>query len=212
MSVDTLMLRGDLPAQVVEALEMIQRNVELEAHFIDGLLDITRISRGKFELSREPMDLHAAIRLAAEVAAPDIEGKAQQFHFVLEATSHQFSGDFKRLQQVFWNLLKNASKFTPERGNITVRSRNEPASSAAAPQIVVEVADTGIGFDAEAAELIFDAFTQANEFITQKFGGLGLGLAISKATIDAHGGTIRGTSPGPGQGATFTVCLPLSEP
>jgi two-component system CheB/CheR fusion protein len=101
MSVDTLMLRGDLPPQVAEALEMIQRNVGLEAQFIDELLDITRISRGKFELSREPMDLHAAIRFAAEVAAPDIEGKAQQLHLVLEAAVHQFSGDFKRLQQVF---------------------------------------------------------------------------------------------------------------
>jgi two-component system, chemotaxis family, CheB/CheR fusion protein len=212
MSVDTLMLRGDLPAQVVEALEMIQRNVELEAQFIDELLDITRISRGKFELSREPMDLHAAIRRAAEVAAPDIEGKAQRLHLALEAVAHQLSGDFKRLQQVFWNLLKNASKFTPERGTITVRSRNEPASPVTARQIVVEVADTGIGFDAEVAERIFDAFTQANEAITQQFGGLGLGLAISKATIDAHGGTIRGISSGYGKGATFSVCLPLSEP
>jgi two-component system CheB/CheR fusion protein len=122
------------------------------------------------------------------------------------------SGDFKRLQQVFWNLLKNASKFTSERGSITVRSRNEPASNAPHWQIVVDFVDTGIGFDSEAAELIFDPFTQANESITQQFGGLGLGLAISKATIDAHGGTIRGTSPGSGRGATFTVCLPLSEP
>jgi len=212
MSVATLMLRGDLPAQVVEGLEMIQRNVGLEAQFIDELLDITRISRGKFELSREPMDLHAAIRLAAEIAAPDIEGKGQRLNFALEAAMHELSGDFKRLQQVFWNLLKNASKFTPEGGDITIRSRNEVASSGDAQHIVVEVIDVGIGFDAEAAERIFNAFTQANEFIAQEFGGLGLGLAISKATVDAHGGTIWGTSPGVRQGATFTVSLPFSAP
>ena len=212
MSVETLMLRDDLPAQVVEGLEMIQRNVGIEAQFIDELLDITRISRGKFELSREPMDVHEAIRLAAEFTAPDFEGKDQRLHFALEAVTHELFGDFKRLQQVFWNLLKNASKFTPEGGNISVRSRTEIASGTTASQIVVEVTDTGIGFDAEAAERIFDAFTQANERITQEFGGLGLGLAIAKATVDAHGGSIRGTSPSRGRGATFTVTLPLSAP
>lgn len=212
MSVDTLLLRADLPAQVVEGLEMIQRNVGLEAHFIDGLLDVTRISRGKFELSREPMDLHAAIRLAAEMAAPDIEGKEQKLTFALDAATHELSGDFQRLQQVFWNLLKNASKFTPARGHISIRSSNEAPLSGSIPQILVEVTDTGIGFDEEAAERIFVAFTQAHESITQQFGGLGLGLAIAKATVDAHGGTIRGTSPGAGQGATFTVLLPLVTP
>ena len=186
MSVDTLMLRSDLPAQVVEGLDMIQRNVTLEAQFIDELLDLTRISRGKFELSPEPMSLHEAIRLAAEVAAPDVKEKSQRLVCELDAENDHLTGDFKRLQQVFWNLLKNASKFTPERGGITVRSRNEPATPDAPPRIVVEVSDTGIGFEADAAERIFDAFTQANETITQEFGGLGLGLAISKATVDAH--------------------------
>lgn len=211
MSVDTLLLRRDLPAQVVDGLEMIQRNVALEAQLIDEILDITRISRGKFELYREPMDLHEAIRLAGEVAMPDIESKAQRLSLSLGASEHELTGDFKRLEQVFWNLLKNASKFTGEHGEIAVQSRNESDPSGERRRIVVDVVDTGIGFDQEAAERIFEAFTQANEFITQEFGGLGLGLAISKATIDAHGGTIRGMSPGPGLGAIFTVSLPLSE-
>ncbi|MEA3213550.1 MAG: two-component system, chemotaxis family, CheB/CheR fusion protein [Chthoniobacter sp.] len=212
MSVDTLMLRTDLPAQVVEGLDTIQRNVTLEAQFIDELLDLTRISRGKFELSLEPINLHEAIRLAAEVTAPDVKEKSQRLVCELEAATDHLTGDFKRLQQVFWNLLKNASKFTPERGRITVRSRNEPAAAGAPPRIVVEVSDTGIGFESDSAERIFDAFTQANETITQEFGGLGLGLAISKATVDAHQGTISAQSAGANQGATFTVCLPLAEP
>ena len=194
----------------MEGLEMIQRNVTLEAQFIDELLDLTRISRGKFELSREPVDLHDVIRLAAEVALPDIEAKSQRLHFELNAERHELPGDVKRLQQVFWNLLKNAAKFTPERGAITIRTRNEPAAPDSPELIVIEVSDDGIGFDPEAAERIFTAFTQASEEITQKFGGLGLGLAISKVTVDAHQGTLGASSAGSGQGATFTVCLPLA--
>lgn len=211
MSINTLMLRSDLPAQVTEGLQMIQRNVRLEAQFIDELLDITRISRDKFELTLDTVDLHKVIRQAAEVVVPDIESKKQRLSYELEANAHTLSGDNKRLQQVFWNVLKNASKFTPEKGLITIRSRNEPRSVKEPTYIVVEVIDTGIGFSEEAAGRIFDAFAQANASITQEFGGLGLGLAISKATVDAHGGSIRGASPGAGQGATFTVSLPLSE-
>jgi signal transduction histidine kinase len=111
-----------------------------------------------------------------------------------------------RLQQVFWNLLKNASKFTPDGGAIRVTSRNEPG------RVLVEIADNGVGFELHDAERIFDAFAQANRAVTREFGGLGLGLAISKATVDAHGGMLRATSPGPGKGATFTVELPLGHP
>jgi two-component system CheB/CheR fusion protein len=210
MSVDFLMLQPDLPPHVMEGLEMIQRNVTLESQFIDELLDLTRISRGKFELSREPLDLHEVIRLAAEVARPDIEAKSQRLNSELNAERHELIGDIKRLQQVFWNLLKNAAKFTSERGAITIRTRNEPAAPHSPELIVVEISDDGIGFDPEAAERIFTAFTQASEEITQKFGGLGLGLAISKATVDAHHGTLHASSAGAGQGATFTVCLPLA--
>ena len=115
------------------------------------------------------------------------------------------SGDFARLQQVFWNLLKNASKFTPPGGAIEIRSRCPTADG-----FVVEVADTGIGMEAEAIERIFHPFEQASATITREYGCLGLGLAIAKATVEAHGGTLRASSPGLGQGATFTICLPAT--
>jgi two-component system, chemotaxis family, CheB/CheR fusion protein len=212
LGVETLMLDRDLPPKAVEILEMIRRNVMLESQFIDELLDMTRITRGKFDLSRQPMDLHQAVRLAADVVMPEIKKKGQRLIIALDATVHEFSGDLKLLQQVLWNLLKNASKFTPEGGEITIRSRNESVASDNPDRIVIEVSDSGIGFDAEAAARIFEPFIQANELITHRFGGLGLGLAISKAIIDAHGGTIRGISLGSGKGATFTVSVPLFEP
>jgi two-component system CheB/CheR fusion protein len=132
-------------------------------------------------------------------------------NLALDANAHEPSGDFKRLQQVFWNLLKNASKFTPERGEITIRSRNELGSSNEPARVVVEVTDTGIGFNAVDAERIFEAFIQANEAIRQEFGSLGLGLAIARAIVKAHDGEIRAESAGHNQGATFTVRLPLSR-
>ena len=123
----------------------------------------------------------------------------------LTAEQRTVHADFMRTQQVFWNLLKNASKFTSERGEIRVNSRNEPG------WIVVEVSDTGMGIDPNALPNIFEAFKQGDTSITRRFGGLGLGLAISKATVDAQGGSISASSLGPGRGAMFTVKLPLQE-
>ena len=133
----------------------------------------------------EPLDLHQAIRHAVEVSTSDIESKTQRLTVQLNAKEHQLRGDTSRLQQAFWNILKNASKFTPEGGAIQVSSRNEPG------RIVVEVSDTGIGFEAEEATRIFNAFEQANDTVMREYGGLGLGLAITKATVDAHGGVLR---------------------
>ena len=117
---------------------MIQRNVQIEAHFIDDLLDITRITRGKLEIVREPMDLHAAVRRAVEITAADLRGKGQRLTVALDAAEHRVRRAIATgLQQVFWNLLKNASKFTPEGGAIHVISRNEPG------RIMVEVARHG---------------------------------------------------------------------
>ena len=192
-----------LPAPIRSALDMIQRNVRLETQLVDDLLDVTRISRGKLELLREPTCVHEAIRHAAEVAGPDLEAKRQPLALSLGAGAHRLEGDANRLQQVFWNLLKNASKFTPEGGAIRVESRNEPG------RIVIEVRDAGIGFEPGAGERIFAAFEQASQDVTREYGGLGLGLAISRAVVEAHGGTIRAASEGEGKGATFTVELPL---
>ena len=195
-----------LPPDAHEALEMIARNVQIEAHFIDDLLDITRITRGRLEIVPEFMDVHQAVRHAVDVSAGDLADKSQSLAVALDAGEHQLEGDAARLQQVFWNLLKNASKFTPAGGSIRVASRNEPG------RLIVEVTDTGIGFEAEATERIFDAFTQANEEVAREFGGLGLGLAISKATVDAHGGTLHARSDGKNRGAAFVVSLPLTIP
>jgi signal transduction histidine kinase/ActR/RegA family two-component response regulator len=187
-------------------LEVIRRNVELESRLIDDLLDLTRIARGKVELDRRPVNLSTVIDRAVEVCRSDI--KARDLHFDLErapeAPSLVVEADAARLQQVVWNLLKNAIKFTPTGGRIGVRLWGET------DQAIVEVKDSGVGIEAEALERIFDAFAQAERSITRHFGGLGLGLAISKALVEMHGGSIDAWSDGPGTGARFQVRLPLS--
>ena len=203
MATNTLLRHADLPPRVQKALTMIRRNVELEVHFIDEMLDLTRLSQGRMELICAPMDLHEAIRRAVEISEPDMQGKGQLLAINLEAPCHTLQGDTARLQQVFWNLLKNAVKFTPAGGDIRLRSR-----SAGTEGIEVEVTDTGIGMEADTLEKVFQPFEQADSSIAQRFGGLGLGLAIAKASVAAHGGTIRATSAGRGQGATFTLRLP----
>jgi two-component system CheB/CheR fusion protein len=204
MAVHTLARRKDLPPAVREAMEMIRRNIQIEAHFIDDLLDLTRIARGKLDVICEPVDAHEMVRRAVEICAPDLEAKQQRLTVALDATAHQMKGDASRLQQVFWNLLKNASKFAPIGGEIRVVSYNNPAG-----RLVVEVTDNGIGIASDALEKIFDAFVQADEKIRRQFGGLGLGLALSKATVDAHGGILRASSAGRGHGATLSVELPI---
>jgi two-component system CheB/CheR fusion protein len=206
MAADMLGRQHDLPVRVREALEMIQRNVQIEMHLIDDLLDITRIARGQLEIVIAPMDLHQAVRGAIEISNADIHAKKQALTVALDAAEHTVNGDASRLRQVFWNLVKNASKFTPEGGSIHVVSRNEPG------QVVVEVTDTGIGLEAGASARIFESFAQATNHIARKFGGLGLGLSISKAVLDAHSGTLTAKSDGPQQGASFIVTIPLGSP
>ena len=203
MSAGALMRRTDLTAQVRDALEMILRNTEIESRFVDDLLDITRISRGKLDLVREPMDIHQMIARTVEVCAPDMQAKNQRFTLALNAAEHHTYGDSTRLQQAIWNLLKNASKFTQEGGKVSLRSFNEPG------RIAIEISDNGIGIDASALARIFDPFEQANKSVSRQFGGLGLGLAITKAIVEAHCGVLRATSEGIEKGSTFTIELPL---
>jgi two-component system CheB/CheR fusion protein len=205
MGLQILTRQGDLPPVVQEIAQMIERNIRIEASFIDDLLDMTRIERGKLELQMRPIDLHDVLQRALEICRGDFENRQQQVSVSLEATAHRLHGDAVRLQQVFWNLLKNASKFTPEGGRVAVVSRND------GPRIAVSVTDCGVGFAPEVVSRIFEPFSQADTSVTQQFGGLGLGLAIAKATVDGHGGTITAHSDGKGHGATFTVTLQLSE-
>lgn len=205
MATESLLRRTDLPERVVEALQMISRSVEVETHLIDDLLDITRISRGTLEMHLSQTDVHTAIQRALEIAEPGFVAKNQMVRVKLEAERHGMRGDFPRLQQVFWNLLINAFKFTPENGTIEVKSRNEGET------ICVDFSDSGRGIDPNEMSDIFLAFKQGDESVAREYGGLGLGLAISKATVEALGGSIAATSHGRGKGAVFTVKLPLAN-
>jgi signal transduction histidine kinase len=198
---------GELEAEVPdsqpvrEALEVVRRNVELEARLIDDLLDVTRISKGKLQLSFETICIHQTLQRAYEICRKEIEAKNLEVKFRLRADHTSVHGDPARLQQVFWNLIKNSVKFTPEKGRITIETLNLRPD-----KIEARVIDTGIGIEQKKIDKIFNAFEQGSD-ITRRFGGLGLGLAISKALIDAHGGTIRVESSGKDQGAIFSVEL-----
>ena len=199
---------GELEAEapdsesVREALEVVRRNVELEARLIDDLLDVTRISKGKLQLSFETICVHQILQRAYEICRKEIEAKNLEVEFQLRAVHTHVEGDPARLQQVFWNLIKNSVKFTPEKGRITIATLNPVPD-----KIEARIIDTGIGVEHETIDKIFDAFEQGQADITRRFGGLGLGLTISKALIDAHDGKIHVQSPGKDQGSTFSVEL-----
>jgi len=188
--------------EIHKALEVIRRNVELEARLIDDLLDVTRISKGKLQLTMEVTSVHEILQRAYEICREDIARKNLEADFQLKAEHAYVEGDPARLQQVFWNLIKNSVKFTPQRGRILVETSN-PSET----EVEIRITDTGIGIEPDKIEKIFNAFEQGQTSITRRFGGLGLGLAISQAMVDAHQGKIRVTSPGKDKGATFIVNL-----
>ena len=197
-------LEAEMPdsQSVREALEVVRRNVELEARLIDDLLDVTRISKGKLQLSFETICIHQILQRAYEICRKEIEEKNLEVEFQFRAVHTSVEGDPARLQQVFWNLIKNSVKFTPEKGRITIETLNPTPD-----KIEARVIDTGIGIEQETIDKIFNVFEQGQADITRRFGGLGLGLAISKALIDAHGGKIQVQSAGKDKGATFSVEL-----
>ncbi|MFY9820308.1 MAG: PAS domain-containing protein, partial [Thermoanaerobaculia bacterium] len=189
---------------------MIQRNVELEARLIDDLLDLTRIARGKLELHRQEIDVRRVVEHALATAQQDVAARGHRLDVRLAAEEHRTWADAPRLTQVFWNLLSNAIKFTPAGGTITVESRLEGGSPAGLQALVVVVRDTGIGIEPEVLPRIFEAFEQTDRRITRQFGGLGLGLAVSRAIVDLHGGRLTAESAGRGAGSSFTVRLPVA--
>ena len=206
MTIASLRRDPKLPEEMQGDLEVLQRNVELEALLIDDLLDLTRIAHGKLELHNDAADVHGSLEHALNISASELEGKRITVTRQFEAREHHCWGDAGRLQQVFWNVVKNAAKFTPVGGSITLRTRND-----AAHRIIVEISDNGIGIEPELLPRIFDAFEQGGRMTTTQYGGLGLGLAISKRVIDMHGGSIVAQSAGRGKGATFTVTLQAME-
>ena len=186
----------DLPPEIAEGLQMVCRNVELEARLIDDLLDLTRITRGKLQLDVRTADAHELLRHAIDIVRNDIETRRLTLDLRLEAKSHAISVDSPRVQQVFWNVLRNAAKFTPHHGVVSVRTSNPSADL-----LAIEISDTGVGIEAENLEKIFNAFEQ----VGPRREGLGLGLAISKAVVEMHGGKIRAVSSGAGHGASFII-------
>ena len=203
MAAHLLAHNPEVPVSAREALDMIERNLRIEARLVDDLLDFARVHCGKLEVAREPVDVREVILHALEVTTDDVTRKNQQITVELGANCHEVRGDAIRLQQVFWNLLKNASKFTPRGGSIHVSSRDDRG------QLIVQVSDTGLGFEPEVGLRLFDAFMQGSREVTRRFGGLGLGLAIAKAAVKIHGGTLQAKSEGCGRGAIFSVTLPL---
>jgi HAMP domain-containing protein/signal transduction histidine kinase len=192
-----------LPESVHESLHMIRRNVELEARLIDDLLDLTRISRGKVQLNFEVVDAHTLLRNAIEICQAEIEQKHLALRLDLAAQKVHLRADSARLQQIFWNLIKNAVKFTPRDGRISISTSNDREN-----HLRVEIADTGMGIDPEALPKIFDAFEQGG---LPQLGGLGLGLAISKTLVEAHNGMITAESAGRNKGAKFTLTFATSK-
>ena len=183
-----------------DLFDTIRRNVVLEARLIDDLLDLTRVAKGKLQLDLQPTDVHAILQNVVEICRADLESKSFLLELNFSATSRFVNADAARLQQVFWNLLKNAAKFTPLGGRITITTH-----SPAPDRIAVAFADNGLGIPPERLSKIFDAFEQGSPAVTQRYGGLGLGLAISKAIVDAHHGSITASSAGANQGTTFAV-------
>jgi PAS domain S-box-containing protein len=191
-----------LPAELSDGLDTIRRNIQLEARLIDDLLDLTRISSGKIELRFDRVDAHAVIREALDIAQEDIGEKSLNVSTAFTAKDHHIWADRIRIEQVFWNLICNAVKFTPPKGRIEIRTSNDERN-----HFQFEITDTGIGIEAEGQRSLFKPFEQADASVTRQFGGLGLGLAISKHLVDLHDGVIKVQSRGRGFGTTFKVTL-----
>lgn len=198
---------ADLTEAVRADFAMIRQNVELEARLIDDLLDLTGITRGKVHLASQRLDVHALLGRSLSFVRGDLQAKQLALNLELTAPGHHVSGDPVRLHQVFWNVLKNAVKFTPQGGSISLCTR-----AGAGREILIEISDTGLGIEDHEIERIFNAFDQGDHARSHRFGGLGLGLAICKLLVQLHGGRICAQSAGRGHGATFRIELPLVEP
>lgn len=198
----------ELPSSMLVDVQMLRRSVELEARIIDDLLDLTRIARGMLSFSQEDTDVHELIRFLVEMCRSELRGKELKLSMHLNAERHYVRTDAARLQQVLWNVLKNAAKFTEAGGIISIATSNDSNGN-----IEIAVADTGIGMTSQTLGRLFTPFEQADELIGRRYGGLGLGLAISSALVDLMGGKIVAKSEGLGKGSTFTVTFPaMKEP
>jgi signal transduction histidine kinase len=200
----------ELPAEIRAQFATIRNNVELEARLIDDLLDITRITHGKLSLNMGQMDVHAVLQEAIATVRCELDQKQISLSLKLTEERPVMQGDAVRLQQIFWNVLKNAVKFNSEGGKIIV----ETFIFADGKKIAVKITDTGIGLTAQEMSRVFKAFSQgdhAGNVDSHRFGGLGLGLTISKMLAELHAGDIHATSAGRGHGAMFVIEFPLVQ-
>jgi PAS domain S-box-containing protein len=214
------LLESNPEPPLFSTLEMIRRNIELEARLIDDLLDLSRIFRGRLRLDLEVVDIHQVIRRAMEVCRDETLVSGLYVMTELKAARHHVTADHSRMMQVVWNLIRNAAKFTPAGGRLTIRTLNPPlaadrAGDGSFPRLTIEFEDTGIGIEPEVLRRIFDPFEQGDEDLRGRSGGLGLGLAISRSLAAALGGRLTASSPGRGHGSTFrlelvTVLAPVS--
>jgi PAS domain S-box-containing protein len=195
---------GSGSAQLEQGLEVIERNARSQAQLIDDLLDLSRILAGRMRLDVQHIALVDVVRGALESVMPAAQGKGIRLESMLDPNAETVAGDPARLQQVVWNLLSNAIKFTPKGGRVQVLLARVNS------HVEIRVSDTGIGIPAAFLPRVFERFSQRDSRPNRTYGGLGLGLAISKQLVELHGGTIQAASPGEGQGATFTVRLPLT--
>ncbi len=193
----------ELPSSLRSGVEMLRRNVQLEARIIDDLLDLTRITKGKLSLNPEIVDAHDLVENVIAMYRSDINAKHLILSQDLVAKRYHVNADSARLQQVFANILNNAIKFVEPNGRIRIVTSNDSEGN-----LQISFADDGIGIAQDALDRIFTPFEQETEQITRRYGGLGLGLAVSKSLVDAHGGNLTAASAGPHQGSNFTVILP----
>lgn len=204
MTVDALLQNETLNVQVRDDLAMMKRNIQIETKLIDDLLDVSRITSGKLALHLGVVDLNDVVRNACRICAPLARERGIELHPRMGRMAGVVNADSARVQQVLWNVLMNAIKFTPPKGHITVST----AWLAESGRCEVRVEDSGAGISPELLPHIFNAFEQGGSRVTRQFGGLGLGLAICKALVELHHGSIRAESAGPGQGTTFIIELP----
>jgi signal transduction histidine kinase/DNA-binding response OmpR family regulator len=198
----TQMLDAD---ETQEALEIIERNSEIQCNLIEELLDISRIITGKMQLNFRPINLVQVVQAAVNVIRPAAQAKQVSIDVMLDPQADNFHGDANRLQQVFWNLLSNAVKFTPPGGHIDVTLEAEGSQSR------IIVADNGEGIAPDFLPHVFDRFRQADSTTSRRHGGLGIGLAIVRHVVELHGGTVRAESAGKGRGAAMVVSLPVAS-
>ena len=207
LTVSLLESDPELPEKFREDLATIRRNLALEVRLIEDLLDLARCATGKLRLNMQRVDIREPLNAAIEVCQTELHAKQIGLQLDTGATEMTVYGDPHRLEQIFWNLLRNAIKFTPSGGRITVHASRSPMGAAQ-----VQVSDTGIGISPDRLRMIFNAFEQGGPDIFARFGGLGLGLAISRAICETHGGSIAAASDGRDRGASFTVMLPIALP